>query len=206
MEDRKKHWEDVYSRQASDAVSWYQRTPATSLSLIRASSAESAARVIDVGGGGSTLVDGLLALGYRNLTVLDLAGTALAVARRRLGAAAVAVEWVTADITSWRPAAPFDIWHDRAVFHFLTDVSARQGYVTALIKGLKLGGTAIIGTFALDGPERCSGLPVRRYSPETLTAELGSRFSLAETRHEDHITPGGKQQRFTWCRFVKVSE
>jgi 2-polyprenyl-3-methyl-5-hydroxy-6-metoxy-1,4-benzoquinol methylase len=200
-DQRKHHWEEVYAAKAATEVSWFQPIPATSLAMIRASGIALDASVIDVGGGASTLVDHLLAAGYRSITVLDLAASALDVARRRLGQAADRIDWITADILTWRPAARFDLWHDRAVFHFLTEPPQRKAYLDTLKLALKPGGTAILATFALDGPDRCSGLPVQRYSPASLAAELGGEFTLVESASEEHLTPSGAVQRFVYCRF-----
>ena len=202
-EQSKHHWEEVYAAKGASEVSWFQPIPATSLAMIRASGIALDASVVDVGGGASTLVDHLLAADYRSITVLDLAANALDVARRRLGQAAdrIEIDWITTDILSWRPTTRFDLWHDRAVFHFLTDPPQRKAYLDTLRLALKSGGTAILATFALDGPERCSGLPVQRYSPASLAAELGSEFTLVDSVSEDHRTPSGAVQRFVYCRF-----
>jgi ubiquinone/menaquinone biosynthesis C-methylase UbiE len=158
------------------------------------------ATIIDVGGGASTLVDDLLDRGYCALTVLDLSAAALAVARKRLGERAQAVSWVAGDITQVKlPAQAYDIWHDRAVFHFLTGQAEREAYVRAVVHAVKPGGTVIVATFAEDGPERCSGLPVMRYSPDALHAEFGTRFTLLRRKREAHHTPSGTIQRFIYC-------
>jgi trans-aconitate methyltransferase len=206
MSERSQHWDRVYSGQSAEMVSWYQKSPATSLSLVAAVDAPPDARIVDVGGGASTLVDNLIQAGFRDVTVVDLAAAALEISRQRLAGRGSEVRWLAQDVTSWRPDRVFDIWHDRAVFHFLTEEPDRRGYLAALDAGLRTGGTVIMATFAPDGPEKCSGLPVRRYSPEALAAELGAGFSLAETRFEDHATPAGRTQRFVYCRFQKVSD
>ncbi|MGQ9371300.1 class I SAM-dependent methyltransferase [Azospirillum sp. ST 5-10] len=198
---RQDHWQGVYSRTASDAVSWHQDHPAASLALIRASGVAPDTRLVDVGGGASTLVDHLLDRGHRAVTVLDIAGAALAVARTRLGVRADAVSWVEADVTAWRPPARYGLWHDRAVFHFLTEAADRDAYRAALDAALEPGGTLVIASFAPDGPDRCSGLPVVRYGPETLAAELGAAYRLEEVVHDDHRTPAGRRQAFVHCRF-----
>ena len=204
---RKQHWEDVYSAKASNEVSWYQSIPDTSLSLIRASkagsAAGSAAKIIDIGGGASTLADHLLAEGFRDVTVLDISEAAIEQARQRLGTRASQIHWLVADIVSWRPQTRYDLWHDRAVFHFLTNPEDRRAYVAALKATLRPGGTVILATFAPDGPERCSGLPVCRYSPEMLAAELGAELTLVQTIAEDHHTPSGAVQPFIYCRFTR---
>lgn len=203
MDPRKAHWEGVYASKREDEVSWYQERPGSSLELIRRCRLAPGARVIDVGGGASRLVDGLLDQGLA-VTVLDLAGAALARTRARLGARAAQADWIEADITAWSPAAPFDLWHDRAVFHFLTDAADRAAYRERLLAGTRSGSFVVIGTFAQDGPERCSGLPVARYSAGQLAAELGKEFVLVDELNELHATPAGKNQSFQFCRFHRT--
>lgn len=198
----KQHWEGVYSAKGPTEVSWYQATPATSLSLIRASGAVPATKIIDIGGGASTLADHLLAEGFKDITVLDLSAAAIQQSRQRLGPSASSIQWVVADITKWRSPEQYGIWHDRAVFHFLTNPADRDAYRSALAEALLPGASVILATFALDGPERCSGLPVCRYSPETLAAELGADFNLIESVTEKHHTPSGAIQSFIYCRFT----
>jgi SAM-dependent methyltransferase len=202
--ERRRHWDGVYAAKQPDEVSWFQRSPTVSLTLIGATGIASDAPIVDVGGGASTLVDHLLADGYTHLTVVDIAAAALDASRHRLGARAAGIDWVVADVIAWRPAARFALWHDRAVFHFLTDERDRRGYLAGLEAGLRPGGIAIISTFAIDGPERCSGLPVQRYSPDTLAAELGPGFALEQSVTEDHVTPVGRTQRFVCCRFRRL--
>ncbi|MFA7429878.1 MAG: methyltransferase domain-containing protein [Rhodospirillaceae bacterium] len=203
MTSRHDHWQTVYSTKSDTAVSWFQERPETSLELVTAGGLPLDARIIDVGGGASRLVDALLDAGYSALTVLDIAPAALDAARARLGARADAVQWVAADITAWSPTTPFDAWHDRAVFHFLTDAADRAAYRAALTAGIRRGGRVIIGTFAPDGPEKCSGLPVMRYTPELLAAELGDNFALLDARQEDHATPSGAIQHFQFSVFAR---
>jgi SAM-dependent methyltransferase len=200
--NRHAHWQNVYTTKGEKEVSWFQERPAMSLELIAASGAAPGSAIVDIGGGTSRLVDALLDAGYRNLTVLDLSEAALAVARERVGPRAAAVRWVAGDVTIWQPAEQYDVWHDRATFHFLTAASDRQAYITRLKTALRIGGQAIIGTFALDGPERCSGLPVLRYDSESLGKSLGSRFRLLESRGEDHRTPWDTMQHFQFSRFL----
>lgn len=200
---RRAHWEDVHRQREEDEVSWFQATPATSLALIARTGAARAARIVDVGGGASRLVDALLDAGYEHVTVLDVAAAALERAQRRLGARAAAVSWDVADATAWQPGGEYDVWHDRAAFHFLVRAEDRAAYRAVLLSALPAGGHAIVATFAPDGPERCSGLPVARYDAEALAAELGPAFTLVESLREDHRTPGGKVQRFQWSRFVR---
>jgi SAM-dependent methyltransferase len=198
--DSKSHWDRVYLNTAPDQVSWYQADPEVSLRLIRSTVPDTTAAIIDVGGGASTLVDHLLTDGYRRLTVLDLSRLALTAAQDRLGPVADSVNWIEADVLQ-APlrAGEFDLWHDRAVFHFLTDPSDRQRYVAQARHSVAPGGHVLIATFALDGPARCSGLEVVRYSPERLHAEFGPGFSLVSSVREEHRTPGGRTQPFTYC-------
>lgn len=196
----KSHWEGVYASKPSDSVSWFQPHAEQSLRLIRAANVPHTAGIIDVGGGASTLVDDLLADGYSNLSVLDLSGAALAVAKARLQAQASKVQWLEADITTVQlPEAAYDIWHDRAVFHFLTDPADRQAYVNTVMRSVKPGGHVIVATFADDGPTKCSGLPVMRYSADALHAEFGAPFILEKHEREEHHTPGGAVQKFVYC-------
>ncbi len=201
---RKDHWEHIYSDKKSTAVSWYQQCPECSIDLIKATGVEKSAFIIDVGGGASTLVDFLLVAGYQNISVLDIAHSAIAQAKARLGSHAEAVEWLEQDVTKFSMKAAFDVWHDRAVFHFLTDEKDRLSYLQVMNDALKGGGHAIMATFNLDGPEKCSGLDIVRYSPETMAATLGEGFQLIETKLEKHETPDGHIQSFVYCRFVKI--
>jgi 2-polyprenyl-3-methyl-5-hydroxy-6-metoxy-1,4-benzoquinol methylase len=198
---RQAHWQNVYTTRGEREVSWFQERPDLSLELIRAAGATPRSSVVDVGGGASRLVDALLADGFDRVTVLDVSEAALATVKRRLGSAADKVTWIVSDITTWEPAERYDLWHDRAVLHFLTDASDRAAYVARLTKALRPGGHAIIGTFALDGPERCSGLPVVRYDAAKLTDLLGPEFALVETRAHAHPTPMGSVQRFQFSLF-----
>lgn len=193
---RQTHWDTIYSTKAPDAVSWYEAIPQVSLELIRATGLALDAPIIDVGGGASRLVDALLEVGYSDLTVLDVSAAALEASRLRLGEHSERVERVVADITNWQPDRRYNCWHDRAVFHFLTDAEDRQRYVDCLTRALSTDGHAIIATFALDGPEQCSGLPVVRYDAATLATTLGDAFELVEYRAIEHITPWGAVQRF----------
>ena len=198
--DRHEHWDRVYRRNAASAVSWYQPDATLSLNLIRRVTSDRGAAIVDVGGGASTLVDGLLDAGYRNLTVLDLSGSALAVAQRRLAARAREVSWVEGDVLT-EPFAPssFAVWHDRAVFHFLTDARDRTAYVEAARRAIRPGGHVIVASFAIDGPTRCSGLEVVRYSPEAMHSQFGSDFRLLDSVREEHHTPSGAMQPFVYC-------
>jgi SAM-dependent methyltransferase len=196
------HWARLWDARGEEDVSWFQAWPERSIRMIAAAGAERDTRIVDVGGGASRLVDLLLDAGYRHLTVLDIAGPALERARRRLGRRAGAVTWIVDDATAWRPTETFDLWHDRAVFHFLTRPEERAAYQATLWRALRPGGQAVVATFAPDGPERCSGLPVVRYAPESLARELGAGFRLLESAREDHLTPGGTVQRFQYSRLV----
>lgn len=201
----KEHWQRVYTSKASDTVSWYLAHAETSLRLINAANVASSATIIDVGGGASTLVADLIAAGYTDLTVLDLSAAALAVASERLGSRGHGVRWLEADILHADLAArAFDVWHDRAVFHFLTASEDRRSYIDTVLRVVKTGGSVIIATFADDGPSQCSGLPVMRYRAETLYAEFGDRFELLRHEKELHRTPAGHQQAFLYCHFRKI--
>ncbi|HET9463064.1 MAG TPA: class I SAM-dependent methyltransferase [Thiobacillus sp.] len=204
MVDRQQHWETVYSNKAADDVSWFQSHAASSLRLI-GGCAETNAQIIDVGGGASVLVDDLLDAGYQNLTVLDLAESALAASRLRLGARAQSVQWIAADITRAElPAARYDVWHDRAVFHFLTDPADRARYVAQVLKSVKPGGHVIVAAFGPGGPLQCSGLDVMRYAPDALHAEFGAPFRLLGHQTEIHHTPSGQDQEFVYCYCVRT--
>lgn len=201
----KDHWEKVYSTKATDAVSWFQEHADCSLDLIKATGVGCDAAIIDVGGGASTLTDDLLANGFTNLSVLDLSAIALTAARNRLGSRASGVRWIEADILRANlPADQFDVWHDRAVFHFLTAPEDRAAYVRAVFHSVKPGGHVIVATFAEDGPGQCSGLPVMRYRADELHAEFGESFSLSGHRKETHHTPFGTVQQFVYCYCRRV--
>lgn len=193
------HWTAVYKAKAADEVSWYQPTPAASLSALDRFCDWPNSAFIDVGGGASSLVDDLLKRGWSDLTVLDIAETALAKARERLGRDTDRVRWLTADVTRWLPARTYDVWHDRAVFHFLVTPEDRAAYRGALAHALRPGGIVIMASFALDGPERCSGLAVRRYDANGLAGELGPEFELLANWREEHVTPTRSVQPFTWA-------
>ena len=201
--DRRAHWQNVYETKAENEVSWYQESPIPSLDLIAATGLPGDAAIIDVGAGASRLVDSLLEKGFRQIAILDLSAKALEQTKKRLGRRADGIDWIAADITTWEPSRTYDLWHDRAALHFLTDPADRDAYVTRLKKALRPGGHVIIATFAPDGPERCSGLPVIRYDPETLARTLGPGFELVESRRHDHLTPGGNTQRFQFSRFLR---
>ncbi|WJR77036.1 class I SAM-dependent methyltransferase [Bradyrhizobium sp. NP1] len=203
MIDRRSHWENVYTTKREDEVSWFQENPALSLELIMAAAPSKDASIIDIGGGASRLVDALLQKGFRRIAVLDLSATALQTAKQRIGPAASAVDWIVADAAQWTPQRAYDVWHDRAAFHFLTDPADRAAYLDRLRAAVAPGGQVIIGTFAPDGPEKCSGLPVQRYDSDALQAELGGGFALLETRADLHHTPWGATQSFQFSRFQR---
>lgn len=183
-------------------MSWYQPVPQVSLDLIARAGMTEQAAIIDIGAGASALTDHLLVAGYRDVSALDVAEAALAKTRTRLSPEqAERVQWIVADIAAWRPQRPYDLWHDRAVFHFLTDPVARDGYLAALRHGTRPGSQAVIGTFASDGPERCSGLPVQRYDTLDLAALLAPDFELLEAVRHEHATPGGNIQNFQFGRY-----
>jgi len=198
--DPKQHWEKVYTTKAPEAVSWYRVHLETSLELIDRAAETRSAAIIDIGGGESTLVDDLVLRGYQNLTVLDISPTAIAVTRARLGAAAERVKWITGDICEIElEERAYDIWHDRAVFHFLTAPEQRLGYVRQVTRAVKPGGHVIVSTFGPEGPVRCSGLETMRYDAEELHDEFGRQFRLVESSKELHETPFGTKQQFLYC-------
>lgn len=198
--NEKKHWENVYTTKNSDAVSWFQPHANASLKLIQKLEEKLDAHIIDVGGGASTLVDDLLSLGYSNLSVLDISTSALEVAKKRLEEKADMVKWIVEDVTKLNiPKHSIDLWHDRAVFHFLNDPKQRENYVNAVLKIVKPGGHVIVSTFSLDGPEKCSGLSVQKYDAESLHDQFGAPFVLLGHQYENHKTPFGTDQSFIYC-------
>lgn len=194
------HWESVYAKKAEDQVSWYRPHLERSLRFIESARLPTDAAIVDVGGGPSTLVDDLLARGYENITVIDLSPTAIARARERLGPRAAKVAWRIGDVTTMKlPEHRFDFWHDRAVFHFLTDPAARERYVAAVRQALKSNGHIVVATFGPHGPEKCSGLPVMRYSAEAIHDQFGAQFRKVGSESESHVTPWGSEQEFVYC-------
>lgn len=200
-ESRQAHWEDVYTKKAESEVSWFQDHPAQSLDLMAELGATADTAIIDIGGGASRVVDCLVEKGFRAVTVLDLSQAALNMAQARLGDRAAKVSWLNADATSWQPHDKYDIWHDRAAFHFLTEEADRAAYVRRMKQALKAGSHAIIATFALNGPDKCSGLPVKRYDAPGLGSALGQGFTLMDTRSHAHLTPWGTTQSFQFSVF-----
>ena len=200
--NRAAHWNEVYATKAPNQVSWFQAEPVQSLRMIAASGANNDAAIIDVGGGASVLVDRLLAAGFTDVSVLDIAENALERSITRLGQAAARVNWIVADVLSWTPQRSYDVWHDRAVFHFLTTETDRKAYLTQVRRTVRPGGYVVVATFAEDGPTSCSGLPVARYSADTLHHAFGRSFELVESIREMHITPTGAQQSFVYCLFL----
>lgn len=199
------HWASVWSEKQPTNVSWFQPEPAPSLTRIDALGLRKDAGIVDIGGGASPLVDRLLERGFVHVAVLDIAEAGFHHAVERLGPLADDVTWIEADVTQWQPVPGlFDLWHDRAVFHFLTEPGQQQAYARVLDRALSPDGTAIIATFAPDGPEKCSGLPVSRHDGASLSSVLGPGFRLIEERREDHVTPGGAVQKFCWCVFRRA--
>ena len=197
------HWDSIYSRKSEADLSWHQDDPTVSLDLMQKAGLTEKSSVIDIGAGTSRVVDRLLSLGLRDISVLDLSESALAAARSRQGDKGSTVSWIVADVTTWEPGRVFDFWHDRAVFHFLLDPEDRASYIDRLSRSLGAGGHAVIATFALDGPEKCSGLEVSRYSPESLSETLGSDFTLVAHHFHTHHTPWGGPQAFQYSLFRK---
>ncbi|MEZ0612292.1 trans-aconitate 2-methyltransferase [Fibrella sp. WM1] len=199
----KKHWEAIYQTKQADQVSWTQIIPATSLAFIQQAQLPKSARIIDIGGGDSHLVDFLLDEGYEHISVLDISEAALSRAKKRLGNRADRVEWIVSDITEYRPKSLFDFWHDRAAFHFMNTADQISRYLATARLGVVPNGYVTIGTFSESGPEKCSGLPVRRYSEQTLTNELLRGFRKIRCITEDHITPFQTSQNFLFCSFQR---
>lgn len=203
--DRERHWESVYEGADLTQVSWFQSRPAESLRFIEAAALDKSATILDVGGGTSTLVDSLLDLGYVHLGVLDVSPRAIAVSRERLGSRADAVEWYVGDVTHFRSPHPWDLWHDRAVFHFLTTPEDQHTYGAMLKQALTLDGQVVIATFGPDGPTRCSGLDVCRHDADSLGEALGGWLELVEQELVEHTTPSGVTQQFLFSRFRRAA-
>lgn len=204
--DSKMHWEKVYSTKAPNEVSWYQPHLETSLALISRAAGANSASIIDVGGGESTLVDDLLARGYQTITILDISQTAIDVTKERLKELADRVQWIVGDVTRLKlPRGTYDVWHDRAVFHFLTGTEERQAYVRQVAHAVRPGGHVIVSTFGPEGPTRCSGLEVARYDADALHEQFGARFRLLDSTKELHQTPFGTTQQFLYC-YCRIEE
>jgi SAM-dependent methyltransferase len=201
--NKKEHWENVYKNKSAAQVSWYQQEPILSLNLINKYSPHHDVHIIDVGGGASTLCDYLLHYGYRHITVLDISTHAITQARQRLGDKSALIEWKVEDVTQFVPRKTFDLWHDRAVFHFLTDEKERERYRQVLEAAVAVGGHVIIAAFALGGPSQCSGLDIVQYDAEKLKTALGEKFSLLEQTSETHHTPTGQEQAFGYYVLVR---
>lgn len=200
MSETQSHWEKIYATRDPSAVSWYQPHLNISLQLIGRAGILPTDGIIDVGGGSSTLVDDLLDRGFRNLSVLDISSRAIVISRRRLGPRADLVHWIRDDaLNAPLPVGDYRLWHDRAVFHFLTHPTSRRAYIEQVRRALMPGGFALIATFSLEGPTTCSGLQVCRYSAETLAGEFGNDFRIVESRPEDHMTPSSIKQAFVYC-------
>lgn len=204
MDTLKQHWDNRYGETPTEKLTWFQSQPQPSLDWIKANCPHGSA-VIDIGAGASVLVDHLLEAEYTDVSLLDLAEPALQISRQRLGGKAKQVSWLTADITEWLPTRKYSLWHDRAVFHFLIDAADRTAYKQALLTALPVRGMLIMATFAIGGPEKCSGLPIVQYSADSLPTELGPQFKLLETQQEQHPTPAGNSQLFNWFLFKRVN-
>ena len=199
------HWNSAYEDKGKTGVSWYQPAPTMSLSRIDSLQIDPSAGVIDIGGGASFLTASLLDRGFTDLTVIDISKRALELSQAHLGARAAEVTWLHEDLLAWTPFRTYDVWHDRAVFHFLVDPASQHKYVALLLAGLAADGIALFGTFAIDGPPQCSGLPVAHYDAPALGAVLGSCFVLLDERREEHLTPAGAMQPFSWTTFRRVN-
>src|SRR5436190_3813015 len=196
MSERRAHWDNIHQTKPADAVSWFQPSARPSLEMIDAAGVEATTPIIDVGAGASVLTDELLDAGFQDVTALDIAGPALKLSHERLGARACLVHWIVADVLAWKPQRTYGLWHDRAVFHFLTDAQDRLNYRDNVEHALSPNGWLILAAFAEDGPERCSGLPVQRWSAQALAAEWDDAFELIQTLREVHQTPSGAAQPF----------
>jgi ubiquinone/menaquinone biosynthesis C-methylase UbiE len=206
MENQKNHWEKIYSTKQPNEVSWTQEVPKTSLDFIHNANLSKSASIIDIGGGDSKLVDYLLAEGFENITVLDISEQALERAKQRLGDKAQKVNWIATNIMEFEPPNAYDLWHDRAAFHFLTTEPQIVKYLSTARKAVKENGVVTIGTFSTDGPKKCSGLDIKQYSEETLTSELQNGFEKIKCVTEDHTTPFNTTQNFLFCSFKRKNE
>lgn len=202
--DRKKHWENIYQTKELKDVSWFQPTPETSLDFFKQFNVPATAKVIDIGGGDSFLVDHLLDLGYQDITVLDISEAAIDRAKKRLGNKAKNVKWIVADVTNFKPTEKYDFWHDRAAFHFLTDEQEISHYLQTAKENIKPSGILIIGTFSEQGPKKCSGIEIKQYSETTMTDRLKNIFEKIKCITLDHTTPFNTTQNFVFCSFRKL--
>jgi ubiquinone/menaquinone biosynthesis C-methylase UbiE len=202
--NRKKHWETIYQTKRFEDVSWFQPTPETSLSFFKQLNIQTSAKIIDIGGGDSFLVDNLLDLNYQDLTVLDISATALDKAKQRLGERADKVKWIVADVATFRPTEKYDFWHDRAAFHFLTQELEIENYLNTVQKSIQPTGIFVIGTFSEQGPEKCSGIEIKQYSETTMTDRLAKFFEKIKCIKVDHKTPSDAIQNFIFCSFKKL--
>ncbi len=201
--DRKKHWETIYQTKQPDEVSWYQPTPETSLRFIEELNLKPDARIIDIGGGDSLLAEHLLDLGFQNITVVDISKAAIERAKKRIGKQAETITWVVADVTQFEPTEDYDLWHDRAAFHFLTEQQEIHSYLETAHKSITPDGIMVVGTFSKEGPEKCSGLPVSQYSESSMTKQMQPLFEKIECITVNHETPFDTVQNFTFCSFKK---
>lgn len=201
--DRHTHWEQIYQTKQLQEVGWYQQVPATSLTFVEQFHLPLTARIIDIGGGDSYFADHLLAMGYNDITVLDISETAIARAKERLGEKAHLVKWIVADIADFKPTEKYDFWHDRAAFHFLLKPSEIENYIASAREAIKSGGILVIGTFSENGPKKCSGLDIRQYSEVSMTEILNQYFDKIRCINTDHKTPSGAIQYYIFCSFRK---
>ncbi len=203
MENKKQHWENVFTTKTPNEVSWFQQYPKTSIAFLELFKLPITANIIDIGGGDSNLVDALLEKGYQNIWILDISAAALERAKNRLGEKADLVHWVVTDVTAFEPPVQFDFWHDRAAFHFLTDEDAVNKYVAIAEKGIRSEGYLVLGTFSETGPEKCSGLQIQQYNEASMSARFEIAFNRIKCITEDHITPFNTVQNFLFCSFQK---
>jgi len=203
--NRKNHWEKIYETKAFEQTSWYQKRPEVSLEFIQQLQIPKTAKIIDIGGGDSFFVDYLLESGYTNVTVLDISALAIERAKKRLGQLAEKVNWIVTDVVSFQPTETYDVWHDRAAFHFLTEQQDIEAYITSLVKGTNEQSRLIIGTFSEQGPKKCSGIPIKQYSDVNLVLQINPDFEKISCFTSNHITPFDTVQNFTFCSFKRVS-
>jgi SAM-dependent methyltransferase len=201
--DRKKHWENIYDTKSIDEVSWFQETPSNSLDFIKDNQLPYTAKIIDIGGGDSYLVDHLLNLGYTDITVVDISSIAIEKAKTRLGEKAKKVKWIIADASKFNPPEQYDLWHDRAAFHFLTDENDIKSYINSAVKGVRLSGVMIIGTFSTNGPFKCSGIDIKQYSENSMENCFIENFEKLKCKTFDHSTPFNTTQNFVFCSFKR---